>query len=201
MVISLRGFKSIERDLTPNKTYKIELKSKFGFKSAFYKDIMFTSEQGPVQIYDRIAGERIGVTPVRLNVEAGAALEYRFPGYKSEFDLISRNEPHRIKIRLQPLTRVTLTGQQGAEVYRAGGIEKLGTIPYVVEVEGSALFEIKQEGFYDRSVAVAASSPRRLQIQLKEIPYKTIQTDPPGGDVYRLGGLEKLGTAPFKNHC
>lgn len=198
VVVNLRGFHSVERDLTPNQTYNIELKSKSGFKSAFYKDIMFTSEQGPVQIYDRVAGERVGITPVRLNVEAGAALEYRFPGYKSEFDLISRNAPHRIRIKLQPLTRVTLTGPQGAEVYRAGGIEKLGTIPYIVEVEGSAMFEIKQEGFYDRSVAVAASSPKRLQIQLKEIPYKTIETDPSGADVYRLGGLEKLGTAPFK---
>ncbi|MDF7825777.1 PEGA domain-containing protein [Pontiellaceae bacterium B12227] len=198
VVLSLRGFHSVERDLTPNRSYKVELKSKSGFKSTFYKDIMFTSEQGSVQIYDRVAGERIGITPARLNVEAGAALEYRLPGYKSEFDLISRNAPHRIQIKLQPVTRVTLTGPQGAEVYRAGGIEKLGTIPYVVEVEGSAMFEIKKEGFYDRSVAVAASSPQRLQVELKEIPYKTIQTDPPGGDVYRLGGLEKLGTAPFK---
>lgn len=198
VVLKLKGFESIERDLTPNQTYTVELKPKSGFKSAFLKDLMFVSDQGPVEIYDRIAGERIGITPVRLRVEAGAALEYRLTGHKSEFDLISRNAPHRVLIELQALTRVTLEGPAGAAVYREGGIEKIGSLPFRVEVEGNALYEIKKEGYYDRSVAIAPSSPSRLTVELKEIPYKTIFSDPPGAEVYRLGGLEKLGTAPFK---
>lgn len=198
VVLTLKGFESVERNLTPNQTYIVELKSTSGFKSAFYKDIMFVSDQGPVEIYDRIAGERIGITPVRLNVEAGAALEYRLTGHKSEFDLISRNAPHRVLIELEALTRVTLAGPAGAAVYRAGGIEKIGSLPFRVEVEGNVLYEIKKEGYYDRSVAISPGSPSRLNIELKEIPYKTICSDPPGADVYRLGGLEKLGTAPFK---
>jgi hypothetical protein len=196
--ISLNGFETVERDLEPNERYVVELKPKSGFKSAFYKDTMFVSEQGPVAIYDRVAGERIGVTPVRLNIEAGSALEYRLPGHKSKFDLISRNAPHRILISLEPLTRVTIGGPSGAEVYLAGGIESIGTVPYTVEVDGHAMYEVKKEGYYDRQVSIYPGAPSRMQVDLKEIPYKTIITDPPGAEVYRLGGLEKLGEAPFR---
>ena len=198
VLLELKGFVRIERDLKPNGTYVVELESKSGFKSAFYKDILFSSSQGAVEIYDRIAGERIGTTPARLSVEAGAALEYRLAGHKSDFALISRNAPYRIDITLEPKRFVTLTGPDGAEVYRAGGVEKLGAVPYVVEVDGPALYEIKKDGFYDRSIGVAPESPSQLNIELKEIPYKIITTNPPGGDVYRVGGLEKLGTAPLK---
>ena len=197
VVIQLKGFETVERDLVPNETTVVELKPTSGFKSAFYKDIMFASNQGPVAIYDRVAGERIGITPVRLNIEAGSALEYRLPGYRSKYALISRNAPHRILIELEPMTQVTINGPAGAQVYRAGGIERLGEVPYMVEVEGDALFEVKKEGFYERSIAVSAGSPSRLMVDLEQILYKTIRTDPPGADVYRLGGIEKLGTAPF----
>lgn len=198
VALKLKGYEVIERDLVPNETYSIQLTSDAGFKTAFYRDIMFTSQQGPVEIYDRIAGEQIGITPVRLNVEAGAALEYRLNGHEPKYDLISRNAPHRINIVLKPKIQITLMGPRGAEVYRAGGVEKLGVLPLLVDVDGNTLYEIKKDGYYDRSVAVAPDSPSRLKIQLKEIPYKTIETDPPGADVYRLGGLEKLGTAPFR---
>lgn len=197
VVLQLNGYETVERDLVPNKSYNVELKPDSGFKSAFYKDIMFVSSQGSVEIYDRVAGERIGVTPVRLNVEAGSDLEYRLKGYRPKYALISRNAPYQIEIELEPLTRVTITGPEGAEVYRAGGIERLGEVPYRVKVDGDALFEVKKEGCYERSVAVSPSSPSRLNVTLEPIPYKTIVTDPPGADVYRLGGLEKLGTAPF----
>ena len=198
VLIQMKGFESVERDLVPNKRYVVELKSKTGFKSSFYKDIMFVSDLGPVAIYDRVAGERIGITPVRLNIEAGSALEYRLAGYKSEFALISRNAPHRVQIDLEALTRVTLDGPEGAEVYRAGGAEAIGRVPYVVDVDGHATFEIKKEGYYEQQVAVYPGAPATMQIDLKEIPYKTIVSDPPGAEVYRLGGLEKLGDAPFK---
>ncbi len=196
--ISLSGYETVERDLAPNERYVVELKPKSGFKSAFYKDTMFVSEQGPVAIYDRVAGERIGITPVRLNIEAGSALEYRLLGYKPKLDLISRNAAHRIEIVLEPYTRVTLTGPAGTEVYRAGGAESVGKVPYIVEVDGDATYELKKEGYYDKQISVYPGAPSRIMADLKEIPYKTILTDPPGAEVYRLGGLEKLGDAPFK---
>lgn len=195
--LQLQGYEAVERDLVPNQRYVIDLKPEAGFKSAFYKDIMFVSDLGPVEIYDRVAGERIGVTPVRLNVEAGSNLEYRLPGYRPKNALISRNAPHRMAIQLDPLTQVTITGPAGAEVYRAGGIEKLGEVPLKVDVDGDALFEVKKEGYYGRPIAVSPRSPSRLVVDLEQIPTKTIVTDPPGADVYRLGGLEKLGTSPF----
>ena len=198
VLIKLKGYESVERDLIPNERHIVELKSKTGVKSVFYKDIMFVSEQGPIAIYDRVAGERIGVTPVRLNLEAGSALEYRLAGYKSEFALISRNGPHRVVIDLEARIQVTLSGPEGAEVYRAGGTTPLGQVPYSVEVDGNATFELKKEGYYDQQIFIYPGAPKNMKIKLEEIPYKTIVTDPPGAEVYRLGGLEKLGTAPFK---
>ncbi len=197
VLFRMEGFEEVERELIPNRAHVVELSSKFGFKSAYYRDILFTSSQGAVAIYDRVAGERIGVTPVRLTVEAGSALEYRMEGYKSKYDLVSRNAPHRVEIALEPTSRVVLSGPPGADVYRAGETVSLGQVPVMVEVDGSQLFELKKEGYYDRTVAVAPGSPPRVDVELEPIPYKTIVTDPPGADVYRLGGLEKLGTAPF----
>jgi hypothetical protein len=46
-------------------------------------------------------------------------------------------------------------------------------------------------------VAVSSESPPRVEVKLETIPRKTIMTNPSGGDIYRLGGMEKLGTAPF----
>ena len=197
VVFRMDGFEEVERELIPNREHVVELTSKFGYKSAYYRDILFSSSQGAVEIYDRVAGVRIGITPVRLTVEAGSELEYRLDGYTSEYDLISRNAPHRKEITLKPRKRVVLSGPPGAEVYRAGDAQSIGSVPLVVEVEASELYEIKKEGYYDRTIAVAPGSPVRVNVELEEIPYKTIVTDPPGGEVYRLGGIEKLGTAPF----
>lgn len=198
VVLKLKGFEWVERHLTPNRSYEVELKLQSGFRAAFYRNIMFVSDQGAVEIYDQVAGESIGITPARLRVKAGAALEYRLSGHRGASDLITRTTPPRVLIELQEIVRVTMTGPEGALVYRAGGLEKIGSLPFTVEVEGSALYEIKKEGYYDRSIAIAPASPSLLNIELKEIPYKTILSDPPGADIYRLGGLEKLGTAPFR---
>lgn len=197
VMIKLDGFEEIERDLVPNQKYSFELTPKHGFKSAFYRDILFTSKQGPVEIYDRIAGTRLGVTPIRLTLEAGSELEYRLDGYRSEFALISRTAPYEMEISLDPVAKILLTGPKGALVYRAGATQSIGQLPLAVEVDQSEFFEVKKEGYYDRTVAVAPGSPASLDVQLEMIPYKTIVTDPPGADIYRLGGLEKLGTSPF----
>lgn len=197
ILVKLDGFEPVERDLVPNESHVFELKSLSGYQSAFYRRITFQSAQGPVAIFDRVAGEQIGTTPVTLNLEAGSALEYRLEGFHPQQVLVSRTAPHRIDIVLEPLSKVTIDGPAGAKVYRAGGLERIGELPYSVEVEGDALFEIKKEGFKDRSIAVSPGSPRTLRVELEPIPYKTIVTDPPGAEVYRLGGLEKLGDAPF----
>ncbi len=193
----LEGFRPIERQLIPNREYDVELHPTHGFKPVLYRDILFTSDQGPVSIYDRVAGERIGITPARLKVELGSELEYRLPGYASGYALISRNDPQRIDITLQPRMRITLEGTPGASVYRVGESISLGQMPLVVVVEGPELYEVKKVGCYDQTVAVTPASASRIAVELEEIPYKTIFSDPPGADVYRLGGLEKLGTAPF----
>ncbi|NNJ70284.1 MAG: PEGA domain-containing protein [Kiritimatiellales bacterium] len=197
VVIKKEGYETVERELDPNMRYMVKLKSTAGYKSVSYKDIQFTSSQGSVHIYDRIAGERIGITPVRLYLETGSALEYRLAGFKSRYDLVSRNAPMRVNIELEPLTRVTFTGPPGASIYRAGGIEKIGDVPVTLEVTGDTLCEVKKDGFYDRTVALAPGSPSRMSVELEKIPYKTIVTEPTGAEVYRLGGIEKLGLTPY----
>lgn len=197
VVLKLRGHEHFERDLIPNQNYMVKLKPLPGYQATYYRVVDFVSDQGNVEIYDRSAGVKLGRTPVNLRVRAGTDLEYRLEGYEPGFDIISRQAPRRIEIKLQSLTSVLLEEPEGAEVYRAGGSEKIGTIPFHVETEGNALYDIKKEGFHDHSIALSPDSPASMSIDLKEITYKTIQTNPPGADVYRLGGLEKIGTAPL----
>ena len=121
VLIEKKGFEPVEYDLTPNERYVVELKPLGGFKSAFYREIKFISDQGPVLIFDRVAGENIGTTPVRLSLEAGSALEYRLKGFNSKLVLISKTSPMLVNIKLDPITTVTLRGPEGSKVYRAGG--------------------------------------------------------------------------------
>jgi hypothetical protein len=197
VLIEKKGFEPIEYDLVPNERYVVELKPLGGFKSAFYREINFVSDQGPVSIYDRVAGERIGTTPVQLSIEAGSALEYRLEGFESKPVLISKKGPRRVNIKLDPITTVTLRGPAGASVYRAGGTEPLGKVPYTTAISGDTLFEVRKEGFYNSSIAVAPGSASGINVALKKIPYKTIVTTPAGAEIYRLGGLEKLGESPY----
>jgi hypothetical protein len=195
--IVLQGFEPAEVEILPNETRLVELKPLGGFKSSFYRDIQFVSPLGRVEIYDRVAGERIGTTPVSLNIEAGSELEYRKEGYAPRQVMISRSSPRRINIDLEPISRVTLRGPTGAEVFRAGGVKKIGTVPYTVDVANDMIFEIRKEGYYKTTVAVAPGTPSELDVGLKEIPYKTITSVPAGAEVFRLGGHEKLGVTPF----
>jgi len=195
--ITMDGFEPMEMAITPNGDYVVELNPLGGFKSTFYREITFVSNLGRVDIYDRVAGARIGTTPCKLNIEAGSELEYRMPGHKTKTAMISKASPRRININLETVSTVTLRGPVGAEVFRAGGVEKIGTIPYTVEVDDDMMFEIRKEGYYKSTIAIAPGTPSDYNVPLKEIPYKTITSDPVGADVYRLGGIEKLGVTPF----
>jgi len=195
--IEKKGFEPMEYDLTPNEHYVVELKPLGGFRSAFYKEINFVSDQGRVEIHDRVAGERIGITPVRLSILAGSELEYRLDGFRPQMALISKTAPGQVHIELDPICFVTLRGPAGAAVYRAGGTEPLGKVPYTIEITGDTLFEVRKEGYYASNVAVAPESSLEIDVTLKEIPYKTIVTTPAGAEIYRLGGLEKLGESPY----
>ncbi len=195
--IEKKGFEPVEYDLIPNERYVVELKPLGGFKSAFYKEINFVSEQGRVEIHDRVAGERIGITPVRLSILAGSELEYRLDGFRPRMVLISRTASRQVRIELDPICFVTLCGPPGAAVYRAGGTEPLGKVPYTIEISGDTLFEVRKEGCYASNVAVAPGTSSEIDVTLKEIPYKTIVTTPAGAEIYRLGGIEKLGESPY----
>lgn len=197
VLIKKKGFESVERDLIPNERFVAELKPISGFSSAFYRQITFLSDQGPVEIHDRVAGERVGVTPVRLSVQAGSELEYRLAGFRSKKALISKVGPGQVRIELDPITIVTLRGPEGAAVYRAGGIEPVGKVPYTTEISGDTLFEVRKDGFYDTAIALAPGSPAELDVTLKKIQYKTIVTTPAGAEIYRMGGHEKIGESPF----
>jgi hypothetical protein len=198
VVFRMEGFEESAARLVPNRNHIAELKPVHGFKPAFFRSIYFSSSQGAVEIYDRVAGERIGITPVQLKLAAGSKLEYRLPGHAPAHELISRNGPHRVEVRLTPLREVEICGPAGTRVYRAGGEESIGEVPFAVTVEeGTELFELRKAGYYDRAVAVAPDSPAQITVQLEKIPFKTIVTDPPGAAVYRLGGQEKLGSTPY----
>lgn len=197
VLIEKKGFESREYDLVPNQSYIAELKPLGGFKSTYYREINFISDQGPVAIYDRVAGEKIGTTPIQLSIEAGSALEYRLKGYVSKPVLISKIGPRLVHIELDPITTITLQGPEGAAVYRAGGTKPVGKIPYTTQISGDTLFEVRKEGYYTSNIAVAPGSSPGIDVTLKEIPYKTIITTPAGAEIYRVGGLEKLGVSPF----
>jgi len=171
VLVRLKGFEMLAKDLIPNKKYTWELKPKGGFQSAFYQDIHFSSQQGAVDIYDRVAGEKIGTTPAVLTLVAGSELEYRLPDHQPGYALISKNSASEIKIELEKIPYKTIiTTPIGASIYRVGGQEPLGESPFVLVVDSERVLEIRKQGYVSRSIGLGADSPAEVQVSLLPIP-------------------------------
>jgi hypothetical protein len=111
--------------------------------------------------------------------------------------MINKRSPRKVFVELIPVPTVTLLGSIEAVVYGAGGGDELGPLPYTIQIREVRAFEVKQQGYYPKTVTLSPDSPVEVAVELEPIPLKKLRTQPPGATVARIGKREVLGTAPI----
>ena len=101
---------------------------------------------------------------------------------------------------------VSITSKpSGAQLYRSGGVELLGTTPVEVLVEKDTAFEIHKVGYDIKPFMLSPESSREVTVPLKEAAASMekmvrIDSKPSGAKVYRPGGAEFIGETPLEQH-
>lgn len=194
VVLKKDGYEPFSLTLEPNETYRVDLKALEGFRA-----VRFTSTPPGVSICNRSFGDTIAATPAMISVEEGTEFEFWMDGYKPQTVMVNKRSPSKVHITMVPISVVTIRSEEGACVYRAGGVEKIGTVPYSQRIEIDKIFEVQKDGYYPSTVAVSSEASVDIHVPLEKMPYKIIDTAPQGAEVYRFGGEEKLGLSPYRS--
>jgi hypothetical protein len=192
VVLEKEGYQPFPMTLEPNKTYKVKMEPLEGFRAATF----VTSPAGAL-VSDRAVGDAIARTPANISAEEGTEFEFSLEGYQPAYYMINKRSPSKVFVELIPVPTVTLLGSSEAVVYGAGGGDELGVLPYTIQIRELRAFEVKQQGYYPKTVTLSPDSPVEVAVELDPIPLKQLRTQPPGATVARIGMREVLGTAPI----
>ena len=108
--------------------------------------------------------ELVGSTPIEILVEKDTALEIHKPGFAVKHFVLSPKSNSKITV---PLAKTTSSEEKvvridstpsGAEVYRPGGAELIGTTPLEQPVRFERSFELHKPGYKTKIVTVAPDS-------------------------------------------
>lgn len=151
-------------------------------------------------------GVTLGITPYRQLVQNDMDLEIQFDRFTTKRVTIAPDSPREVKVTLMPKPYVTIrSNPDGAELYRSGGIELLGTTPVEVLIEKDTAFEIHKPGYDIKPFTLSSQSNSEVLVPLKKtigIMEKVVKIDskPSGAKVYRPGGAEFIGKTPLEQH-
>jgi hypothetical protein len=96
-----------------------------------------------------------------------------------------------VKVELKKIPYKTiLTTPTGAEIYRVGGLEKLGVSPFTTVVNDDRVFEIRKAGYKTEVVGMGVESPEKLKVTLTASPHST-------PDAAAIGELGNTGIGSF----
>jgi hypothetical protein len=149
-------------------------------------------------------GVTLGRTPYRQLVQKDMDLEIRFPRHYTKEITVAPDSPRQIDVELRMKPYVTITSKPaGAELYRSGGVELLGTTPIEVLIEKDMAFEMHKPGHDVKAFTLSPESSRQVTVPLIASVgsfEKTvvIDSEPSGAKVYRPGGAELIGETPLK---
>ncbi|WP_372796236.1 PEGA domain-containing protein [Pontiella sp.] len=162
--------------------------------------IVYTEPEGALVVH---RGVTLGQTPFRQLVQHDMDLELVYDRYKTAEIIIAPDSPREVHVQLEKKPYVTISSNpSGAQLYRFGGIELIGTTPVEVLVNKETSFEVHKEGYDIKPFSLSPESSRQVTVPLKKSAdaYEkvvTIDSQPSGAKVYRPGGAEFIGTTPL----
>ncbi|MDF7825311.1 PEGA domain-containing protein [Pontiellaceae bacterium B12227] len=151
-------------------------------------------------------GVTLGITPYRHLVKSDMDITLVYDRYQTRQIMIAPDSPREVHVALDPKPFVTIRSKPaGAQLYRSGGVELLGTTPVEVLIERDTAFEIHKEGYDIKPFTLSSQSNRDVIVPLKQtvgILEKVVKIDsqPSGAKVYRPGGAEFIGETPLEQH-
>ena len=151
-------------------------------------------------------GVTLGITPYRHLVKSDMDIKLVYDRYETKEIMIAPDSPREVRVALDPKPFITIRSRpSGAQLYRSGGIELLGTTPVEVLIERDTAFEIHMEGFDIKPFTLSSQSNRDVIVPLKQTigiieKVVTIDSTPSGAKVYRPGGAEFIGETPLEQH-
>ncbi|MDF7808693.1 PEGA domain-containing protein [Pontiellaceae bacterium B12219] len=201
-------------------TRQLELRKEGYYSKSFEIDkdtsspFMVEMEREPIVIvYSEPAGAEVvhrgvslGRTPFRQLVKDDMDIELKLNRYETKNITIAPDSPREVNVELNPMPYVTIRSKPaGAELYRSGGIEFLGTTPVEVLVDRDTAFEMHKDGYDIKPFTLSSQSKKEVVVPLKEavgILEKVVLIDstPSGAKVYRPGGAEFIGKTPLEQH-
>ena len=164
--------------------------------------VIVYSEPSGAEIIHR--GVTLGITPYRQLVQADMDIELVYDRYETKAITIAPDSPREVRVALEAKPYVMIrSNPEGAELYRSGGVELLGTTPIEVLVKRDTAFEIHKQGFDIKPFTLSSESNREVMVPLKKtvgIIQKVVKIDskPSGAKVYRPGGAEFIGETPLE---
>ncbi len=143
------------------------------------------------------AGEVLGMTPLAIPATDSHTYIIRKEGYyEQKFSVDEDTEsPYTVKLEREPIVIVESEPENAVVVHR--GV-MLGQTPFRQLVEGDMELSLELNRYYTKKITISPSSPRNVKVQLEKQPYVTINSIPPGGTLYRDGGVEKVGETPVE---
>jgi len=126
--------------------------------------VLISSDPEGATLYRSGGVEVVGTTPVEVLIEKDTAFELQMDGYDTKPFLLSPDSTSSVTVPLAEsiaaLEKTILIDStpSGAEVYRPGGAELIGTTPFEQRVRGERSFELHLEGYTTKIVTVATDS-------------------------------------------
>ena len=165
--------------------------------------IVYSDPIGAEVVY---RGVTLGVTPYRHLVKNDMDIKLVYNRYQTKEIMIAPDSPREVHVALDPMPYVTIRSKpSGAQLYRSGGIELIGTTPIEVLIDRDTALEIHKEGYDIKPFTLSSRSKRDVIVPLKQtvgIMEKFVKIDsaPSGAKVYRPGGAEFIGKTPLEQH-
>jgi len=126
--------------------------------------VTIDSDPSGAQLYRSGGIELVGATPIEVLIEKDTAFEIQLDGYDIKPFMLSPNSSSSVTVPLvaslasNEKTILIDSEPSGAEVYRPGGAELIGTTPFEQRVRGERTYELHLTGYKTKVVTVATDS-------------------------------------------
>ncbi len=155
--------------------------------------VTISAEPEGVEIYEN--GERLGAAPVRIEILTPRTFELRKENYFTQGGTLTGAPPYEIHGVLRPYPVITVAATPAdAQISREGTL--LGKGSAKLPVGDKMVLDVRANRYYMQSVTVAPDSPSQVRVELKAMPYVTINSEPAGAEVFING--QSIGTAPVE---
>jgi len=146
-----------------------------------------------VEVYEK--GRKIGTAPVVEEISTSRTFELRKENFFPRSVTLDGAPPYEVSVDLKPFPVITVSATPGnADIYSGGKIAGKGTASFSI---GQATpVEVKADRFYPQTVTLTPESAARVSIELKAMPFVTIQSEPSGAQV-SVGG-RAVGSTPVE---